>query len=198
MDGDTALMRAAAEGHASVVAQLLEAKAGHGAHQYFDSGAALICAASAGSDGAAGVLLEAGVDVDVTDADGHSALARAAEHGRTEMVTFLLAAGADLETKVRKTPSWPRSWASVSLLSLYPHRNARANLHILGQPDTLLDEGRGRLHGAHAGSFQGAQRHRWRVIGGWGGPSGRGRGRPQCAVARRDNVWHECLRGYLT
>jgi hypothetical protein len=26
-------------------------------------------------------------------------------------------------TEVRKTPSWPRSWANFSLLSLYSHRN---------------------------------------------------------------------------
>jgi hypothetical protein len=40
--------------------------------------------------------------------------------------------------KVRKKPSWPRSWAIFSLLWLYPHRNACANLHFLGQPNTLL------------------------------------------------------------
>jgi hypothetical protein len=28
---------------------------------------------------------------------------------------------------VRKTPSWPRSWANFSLLSLYSHWNAWAN-----------------------------------------------------------------------
>ena len=38
--------------------------------------------------------------------------------------------------KVRKTPSWPRSWANFSLLQLYFHRNAWANLHLLGRPDT--------------------------------------------------------------
>ena len=35
---------------------------------------------------------------------------------------------------VRKTPGWPRSWASFSLLQLYSHRDAWANLHLLGQP----------------------------------------------------------------
>jgi hypothetical protein len=34
--------------------------------------------------------------------------------------------------KVRKTPSWPRSWANFSLLALYSPRNAWANLHLLG------------------------------------------------------------------
>ena len=34
--------------------------------------------------------------------------------------------------------SWPRSWANFSLLQLYAHRNAWANLHFLGQPDTVL------------------------------------------------------------
>jgi hypothetical protein len=40
-------------------------------------------------------------------------------------------------TKVRKMPSWPRSWANFSLLSLYSHRNAWASLHLLGQPNTF-------------------------------------------------------------
>jgi hypothetical protein len=44
--------------------------------------------------------------------------------------------------KVRKAPSWPRSWANFSPLQLYSHRNAWANLHILGQPYTFLAEGR--------------------------------------------------------
>ena len=38
--------------------------------------------------------------------------------------------------QVRKTPSWPRSLANFSLL--YSHRNAGANLHLLGQPNTFL------------------------------------------------------------
>jgi hypothetical protein len=38
---------------------------------------------------------------------------------------------------VRTTPSWPRSWTNFSPLSLYPHRNAWANLDLLGQPNTL-------------------------------------------------------------
>jgi hypothetical protein len=40
--------------------------------------------------------------------------------------------------QVRKTLSWPRSWANFSLLSLYSHWNAWANLHLLGQPNTFL------------------------------------------------------------
>jgi hypothetical protein len=40
--------------------------------------------------------------------------------------------------RLRKTPSRPRSWANFSLSSLYSHRNAWANLHHLGQPDTFL------------------------------------------------------------
>jgi hypothetical protein len=46
--------------------------------------------------------------------------------------------------EVRKTPSWPRSWANFSLLSLYSRRNACANLHLLGQPNTFFArDGRG-------------------------------------------------------
>jgi hypothetical protein len=44
----------------------------------------------------------------------------------------------DWRAQVRKTPSWPRSWANFSLLQLCFHSNAWANLHVLGQPDTLL------------------------------------------------------------
>jgi hypothetical protein len=39
---------------------------------------------------------------------------------------------------VRKTPSWPRSWANLSLLQLYSHRNAWANPHRLGQLYTFV------------------------------------------------------------
>ena len=31
---------------------------------------------------------------------------------------------------LRKTPSWPRSWANCSLVPLYSHMNAWANLHV--------------------------------------------------------------------
>ena len=47
-------------------------------------------------------------------------------------------------TKVRKTPSWPRSWANSSLFPLCSHRNAWANRHLLGRPKTFSrskDEG---------------------------------------------------------
>jgi hypothetical protein len=40
--------------------------------------------------------------------------------------------------QVRKTSSRPRSWANFDLFYLYSHRNARANWHILGQPNTFI------------------------------------------------------------
>ena len=40
--------------------------------------------------------------------------------------------------QVRKIPSRPRSWANFSLLPLYSQRNTWANVHLLGQPNTLL------------------------------------------------------------
>jgi hypothetical protein len=46
------------------------------------------------------------------------------------------AAAAEAAAKVRKTPSWPRSWANFRLLWLYSYRNAWVNLHLLGQPNT--------------------------------------------------------------
>ena len=42
------------------------------------------------------------------------------------------------EPRVRRTPSWPRSWANFSLLQLYSNTNAWDNLHRLGRPNTLL------------------------------------------------------------
>jgi hypothetical protein len=44
--------------------------------------------------------------------------------------------------QVRKTPSWPRSWANFSLLWLYSYWKAWANLYLLGQPNTFLAAGR--------------------------------------------------------
>ena len=49
--------------------------------------------------------------------------------------------GVSLFTEVRKTPSWPRSWANFSLSQLSSHRYAWANLHLLGQPDISLAPG---------------------------------------------------------
>ena len=53
--------------------------------------------------------------------------------------------GGIMQPKVRKTPSWPRSWANFSLFFIavfpLPYRNAWANLHLLGQPNTLLAGG---------------------------------------------------------
>ena len=44
-------------------------------------------------------------------------------------ITGLTYKNADVNpAKVRKKPSWPRSWANFSLLQLYSHRNAWANL----------------------------------------------------------------------
>ena len=45
--------------------------------------------------------------------------------------------------KVRKTPSWSRSWVNFSLLWLCSHRNSRANWQLLGQPNTFLAAARG-------------------------------------------------------
>jgi hypothetical protein len=45
---------------------------------------------------------------------------------------------AELLTQVRRTPSWPKSWANFSLLQLYSYLNVWANLRPLGQPDTFI------------------------------------------------------------
>ena len=56
--------------------------------------------------------------------------------------------------EVRKTPSWPRSWANFSLLQLYSYRNAWANLHLLGQLNTVLAPGPRHARGRHEGRRQ--------------------------------------------
>jgi hypothetical protein len=48
-------------------------------------------------------------------------------------------------SQVRETLRWPRRWANFSPLyscSKDSHRNARANLRLLGQPDTFLASAR--------------------------------------------------------
>ena len=48
-------------------------------------------------------------------------------------ILYTLSGGLDADgDQVRKTPSWPRSWANFSRLLLYSHRNAWANLDLLG------------------------------------------------------------------
>jgi hypothetical protein len=61
--------------------------------------------------------------------------------------------GLGLGDQVRKTPSWPRSWANFSFL--YYHRNAWADSHRLGQPSTFLAPGR--RAGAHGGGGVGVR-----------------------------------------
>jgi hypothetical protein len=75
------------------------------------------------------------------------AIVKAAPRGgdALELLRHLQQAGAGAAAKVRKAPSWPRSWASFSLLSLYFHGNAWASLQFLGRPDTLLARRAARL-----------------------------------------------------
>jgi hypothetical protein len=69
-------------------------------------------------------------------ARSHTAPVRVSERERER--EHAAVARARAQTQVRKTPSWPRSWANSSRLQLYSHMNAWANLHLLGQPNTIL------------------------------------------------------------
>ena len=51
-----------------------------------------------------------------------------AELGALYAALVVHAVDAAQVAKVRKTPSWPRSWANFSLIELRSHRNARADL----------------------------------------------------------------------
>ena len=59
------------------------------------------------------------------------------EQGAGARTAVLFGRTADIWQQVRKPPSWPRSWADLSLLSLHTRRNVWANLHLLGRPDAL-------------------------------------------------------------
>jgi ankyrin repeat protein len=116
--GQTALMRAVANGYPDVARVLLEAGAavdtrtvavqqlrGTGERSttspqgsiYFDAGGftPLLFAARHGAVASAGLLLEAGADVNDTGADGNSALVLAAMSGHETLARYLLERGAD-------------------------------------------------------------------------------------------------------
>jgi hypothetical protein len=81
---------------------------------------------------------------------------------------------------VRSTPSRSRSWANFSPLPLYSHGNARANLHLLGQPNTFLAQGAAGVLGAAAAA-----------VGRLGGgvAAGRGGARGQAVSGERMDGW---------
>jgi hypothetical protein len=61
--------------------------------------------------------------------------------------------------RVRKTPSWPGSWANSSLFPLCSHRNARANSHLLGQPNIFLAQMGSALSWSYCGEGAGSLLH---------------------------------------
>jgi hypothetical protein len=63
---------------------------------------------------------------------------RAASHTAAHSLCLIVGRAPLCPRRVRETPSWPRCWANFSLLWLDSHRNAWANLHLLGRPDALL------------------------------------------------------------
>ena len=61
--------------------------------------------------------------------------------------------------RVRKTPSWPGSWANSSLFPLCSHMNARANTHLLGQPNIFLAQMGSALSWSYCGEGAGSLLH---------------------------------------
>ncbi len=93
-NGQSALMWAAAEGHAAVVARLIERGADINVRS--NSGAsALLFAARKGDMAAVETLLAAGAEVNESRPDGATALLVAVVNGYEDLVDLLLAAGAD-------------------------------------------------------------------------------------------------------
>ncbi|CAD7703490.1 unnamed protein product [Ostreobium quekettii] len=89
-------MRAAQNGHTSIVALLLE-KGASANHANKDSSTALMWAARNGHMSTVASLLEKGASVDQVDEDGSTALTWAARNGHTSTVASLLEKGATVE-----------------------------------------------------------------------------------------------------
>ena len=96
--GDTALGRAAAEGHLACVEVLLRSQV---TAKRSDRDRALLMAARNGHAPCVETLLSHGADVDATDRAGDTALTLAAGNGHAACVNFLVQAGASLEHKSR-------------------------------------------------------------------------------------------------
>ena len=94
-DGNTALIRAAAEGHIETVHALIKAGADlNKANKNGDT--ALILAARQGHTEAVQALIQAGADLNKADEDGDTALIRAPARGWGPPVQVLIQAGAGL------------------------------------------------------------------------------------------------------
>jgi len=94
--GQTALMWAVAEKHASVAAALVAAGADVRARSHGEF-TPLLFAAQQGDAASARLLLDTGVDVNEVGGDGSAALLVATESRHPQMVRFLLEAGADVD-----------------------------------------------------------------------------------------------------
>ncbi|KAL9030236.1 MAG: hypothetical protein Q9180_006928, partial [Flavoplaca navasiana] len=93
--GTTALIKAAACGHQSLVSLFMNHKADPTKHNWY--GTALHAAAEADMVGSVHELLDRGVDVDIEDKHGRSPLICAAQSGHTGATLALLERGADVD-----------------------------------------------------------------------------------------------------
>lgn len=108
----TALMAAARTGSTEKVAMLLEAGASATATDLNGETALSIAAAGEAPSAVLSALVRAGAPVDGGDADGVTALMKAAERGDAEQVAELLRLGADIAKKDRPNGWTAREWAS--------------------------------------------------------------------------------------
>lgn len=96
--GNTALMKAAREGNAAIVAELLE----YGANVTLtnvDGNTALWLACFGENPEVVSMLIDAGIEIDTPNVNGVTSLMYTASSGKESMVKMLLDAGADASIK---------------------------------------------------------------------------------------------------
>lgn len=151
--GGTAMSRAAAQGHLTVVERLQSLSPTEELDLNAYSGVALLRSAAAGDRARVEKLLAAGVDLTVRSQEfetlGQTALHLAAAAGMTEIVVALLSAGADPDARETVTPMTGNGSSPLHLAANSGHVECvRALLNGRADPNCTDDDSETPLHRA--------------------------------------------------